>query len=142
LQYQAAARGTIVGRQDIDALMGSTAEKSAAAAEKSARGGSSVTPTLRDIDRLVAERMFGVRPCRASTPANLGSAGGPALIHGDWEQGTPGGPPHYGLDIGAARQSTPMERSDASTKGRVTHTQATAPLAICLVALRASGVDV
>ena len=79
--------------------------------------------TLREIDRLIAERIFGVRPCKEWKPANLGSAGGPVLIHGDWMkpvkheyecypdiediktiQGTLGGPARYTTDIAAAWQ--------------------------------------
>jgi hypothetical protein len=84
-------------------------------------------------------------------------------------QGTVGGPPHYSSDIevawhvveklrerrfrieiasaegnqsGYTVAATETMLPDASTTRRVIRTEATAPLAICLVALRASGVDV
>ena len=79
--------------------------------------------TLREIDRLIAERIFGVRPCKEWKKVSLGSAGGPALMHGDWMkpvkhdhecypdieevqtmQGTIGGPARYTTDIAAAWQ--------------------------------------
>jgi hypothetical protein len=165
--------------------MSRTAEKSASTAEKPAATDQPVTsaPRLREIERLVADRILGLKPCCAWKLTNLGSAGGPPLIHGNWDNPVVHDyecysdipevpttrPPDYSSDIGAAWQlvenlrerghrievgsvarnqsaytvtATPIERSDASTKGRVTHTEATAPLAICLVALRASGVDV
>ena len=79
--------------------------------------------TLQEINRLIAERIFGVRPCKEWKQTNLGSAGGPVLIHGDWMkpvkhhyqcypdieeiktiQGTLGGPARYTTDIAAAWQ--------------------------------------
>lgn len=164
------------------------AEKSALTAEKPAGMNQPATsaPTFCEIDSLVAERIFGPKSCRAWNLTNPGSAGEPALIHGDWEnpvvrhyacypdipevsttQSPFGGPAHYSSDIGAAWQVveklrdrgyriviasaernqsgytltvTPTTLSEGGTEGRVTHTEATAPLAICLVALRASGV--
>jgi hypothetical protein len=78
---------------------------------------------LREIDRLIAERIFGIKPCKEWKQVSLGSAGGPALMHGDWTnpvkhdyecypdikefpamQGTLGGPAKYTTDIVAAWQ--------------------------------------
>lgn len=79
--------------------------------------------TLREIDRLIAEKIFGIRPCKEWKKVSLGSAGGPVLIHGDWMkevkhdyecypdieevkalQGMLGGPARYTTDIAAAWQ--------------------------------------
>jgi hypothetical protein len=76
---------------------------------------------LREIDRLIAERIFGIKPCKEWKQVSLGSAGGPVLMHGDWTNpvkhdyecypdieevpimhGTLGGPAKYTTDIAAA----------------------------------------
>jgi len=144
--------------------------------------------TLREIDRLIAEQIFGIRPCNKWKQISLGGAGGPALIHGDLDnpvqhdyecypdvqevqtmQGELGGPAQYTTEIAAAwkliehmhelgfgvairrrakdfkyevelRTAQPVQF--AKEVGRVISKQATAPLAICLAALKASGLDV
>lgn len=143
--------------------------------------------TLREIDRLIAERIFGVRPCKEWKLTNLGSAGGPVLIHGDWMKqarhdyecypdidevktihGMLGGPARYTTEIAAAWQVvdkmlerrfgvvmsrhaegsgyevelTPTRSAHAKQEREAASTEATAPLAIGLAALKAYGVDV
>ena len=142
---------------------------------------------LREIDRLIAEKIFGVRPCKEWKKVSLGTAGGPALMHGDWTksvkhdyqcypdieevqtmQGTLGGPARYTTDISAAWQLVdkmhergfgiviahgaedskykvemrPAQPEYAKEEGRIIFTEATAPLAICLAALKACGLNV
>ena len=138
--------------------------------------------TLREVDRLIAERILGVRPCKEWKRVSLGSAGGPALMHKAEKQhdhecfpdideiptfaGTLGGPPRYTTDIAMAWrlldkmherhfgvviahraedptyevELSPMKSADAEHGSRVA--EGTAPLAICLAALRAYGIDV
>jgi hypothetical protein len=143
--------------------------------------------TLREIDRLIAEKICGIRPCKEWKLTNLGSAGGPVLIHGDWMKqakhdyecypdidevktihGMLGGPARYTTEIAAAWQVvdkmlergfgvlmsgraqgsgyevalTPTQSAHGKQERAAASMEATAALAIGLVALKAYGVDV
>lgn len=120
----------------------------------------------REIDALVAEKVMGLIPCDKWTPINLGSAGGPALLKNcqhdncypatrlnDWV----GGCPEYSTDIAAAWQvverftqkwkyvfklqnhySFNFDTYEATLNGYGGSAN-TAPMAICLAALKAVG---
>lgn len=69
----------------------------------------------RELDVIVAEEVMALRSCNEWTHINLGSGGGPRLLHGSLEKpgsdhdcypaleyGPLGGPRHYSTDISAA----------------------------------------
>jgi len=141
--------------------------------------------TLREIDRLIAEKIFGIRPCKEWKKVSLGSAGGPALMHEsgklkhDYEcypdieevpavGGSIGGPARYttdittawrlvdkmherGLGVVIARRAedpaykvelSPTKSASADAGRSAMAIERTAPLAICLVALKMHGIDI
>ena len=117
----------------------------------------------RELDARIATEVMGLKPCDKWTDANMGSAGGPCKVHGTFNKPIPwepcqcypvGNPHHYSTDIAAAWEV--FEWLAAKTgwclgrdiqSGWVvddrpfyddTTWAETAPLAICLAALKAA----